>query len=71
MRTNHSTAVELAFTRARIPQALIRSPLVARIVDSLARSAHARKKAPKDKGWSANLSYRTYRTLVSKGVLQQ
>lgn len=53
-----------AFSRCRVTK---ETPLVSLVVTSMGRYDRARRKAPV-KGWSANLSYRTYRSLVAKGV---
>jgi hypothetical protein len=71
MRGNEPTAMELAFINCRLPQPILDSPLVSRMVGALERRINARGRQHQDKGWNANLSYRTYRGLVSKGAITQ
>ena len=63
----HPTVMFLAFANAQVKKV---TPLVSRVVDSMARYSKAHKGTSKDKGWDANLSYKTYRHLAAKGVLQ-
>lgn len=68
---NNPTAMELAFGGCRIPKTLMAAPLVAVVVEALERRYKSRARHQRSPGWSCNLSYRTYRAMVSKGVLQQ
>lgn len=62
------TAMELAFQR--LPVSALSTKLGNTIFDCLIRRAKGHKKAHHARGWSTNLSYRTYRSLAAKGVLQ-
>lgn len=53
-----------AFTQAKIKKTASKA-LVDTCLGSMERYAKGRKVTP---GWKANLSYRTYRMLVNKGV---
>lgn len=65
---NQETATELAFQR--LPVSALDTPLGKRIFAALHRRAQAHMKGPKQRGWETNLSYRTYRQLAAKGVVQ-
>lgn len=65
---NQETSMELAFQR--LPVSALDTPLGKRIFTALHRQASAHMKAPKRRDWDTNLSYRTYRQLAAKGVVQ-
>lgn len=60
------TAMALAFSNARV--APTAAPLVSKVLASLDRYAKGLKHKV-SKPFTANLSYKTYRQLVNKGVL--
>jgi len=59
------TAMALAFSSARVTPAT--SPA---LVDTCLKALSRNLKGRPQKGWKANLSYRTYKSLANKGVIQ-
>lgn len=64
MRTNQPTTMFHAFCKAKATNLTLASLCLA----SMDRFVKSRKKAPPAKGWSCNLSYRTFRQLTARGV---
>lgn len=67
---NNPTAIELAF--GNLPVSALGSPLGKRVFSALERCEQQRGKGHRNgRSWSSNLSYKTFRQLVAKGVMRE